>query len=234
MIRIGTRFVNTDQVLGKPCVVLSHNPFTYCNNNPANRSDPTGLSSGSPFEWTESPWLWSDAKKPSQNEMIGMNNGYEDDGVTPKTTATGGKGTLYIPALNATFMVSWASIGEYHLDIRPNSEGRKSIIPIFGFTVENPGTLDDWKAHKAWEPTEAYLQFNGEIVAGSVNLMLHSGSGKDVVQNTKSGNPCFYTSDSRTSNKVIKPLIQRHRNVAVRAYEFAMRMGVKDWIVVDR
>jgi RHS repeat-associated protein len=44
------RFINADILLGKAGALLSHNLYAYCNNNPVNRSDPTGLSSGSPFE----------------------------------------------------------------------------------------------------------------------------------------------------------------------------------------
>lgn len=227
------RFINADSILGKVGGLLSHNLFAYCINDPVGRSDPDGLTSGSPFERDDSPWYYSDVTNPSQTQMILANNGLRKDGVTVSRKATSGNGELYVPVLNSTFMVSWSSIGTHHLDIRPIREGREAIVSYFGFTMDEPGTLEEWKKQHAWEPVEAYLMFNGEIVAGSVNLMLHSGSGSDVKLKVNSGNLCFYTYDSKTSRKVIQPLIQRHRDTAVRAYEFAMTMQYKEWIVAD-
>jgi len=122
---------------------------------------------------------------------LGAQTGYRKDGVTVSRKATGGKGELYVPALDATFMVSWSLIGTYHLDIRPDSEGREIIVSHFGFTKEDPGNMDQWSKNRAWEPVEAYLKSNGDIVAGSVNLMLHSGSGATAKLNVTSGTYVF-------------------------------------------
>ena len=228
------RFINADIQLGKVGAILSHNMFSYCINNPVNRDDPAGLTSISPFERDESPWFYSDVLSLSQADMILANNGYGNDDVTVNRKPTGGEGELYVPTLDSTFMVHWSSIGTYHLDVFPKSEGRAAIMKHFGFTAKNPGSMKEWSSKLAWDPVEAYLEFNGDIVAGSVNLMLHSGSGSNAVLNVRSGNICFYTYDSRTSNRVIKPLIQRHRDAAVKAYEFAKSMWYKDWLVTDR
>jgi len=36
------RFINADSVLGKPGILLNHNVFAYCGNNPENLVDPSG------------------------------------------------------------------------------------------------------------------------------------------------------------------------------------------------
>jgi RHS repeat-associated protein len=229
------RFLNADTLLGNTGAVLSHNMFAYCNNNPVNRRDPSGLTSGSPFEWDESPWYYSDVESLSQAYMIEINNGYKKNGEV-STQAVTGVGALYVPALDATLEVNWGSIGKYHLDISfPKKADREKIVNYFGYTMEEPGTLDEWKAKGAWKPVEAYLKFNGHIVAGSVNLALHSGSGKNATLNiTSSGDICFYTYDSKQTSTTISSLVQKHRDAAVKAYEFARSMQYKDWIVKDR
>ena len=230
------RFVNADLVVGQAGVLLSHNLLTYCNNNPVNRNDPTGFSSGSPFEWTVSPWLWSDVTNPSQAQMVEMNNGFRKDGKTVSTKAVPGVGRLYVPSLNAFFMVSWDSIGRYHLDISPDEEGIERIAAKFGFTKDALGTIDDWEPRGAWNPVEAYLEFNKTIVAGSINLLPHRGSAKEAILNLKAdyGNICFYTHDSKQTSPKISSLIKRHRQSAMAAYTFALNKRWMDWVVVDR
>ena len=230
------RFINSDTLLGTAGVALSHNLFAYCNNNPVNRNDPTGLSSGSPFEWAESPWYWSDVTDPSQADMVLANNGYRKDGVTVSTNAIPGVGRLYVPALDATFIVNWGAIGKYHLDISPDDEGMKRIATHFGFTMEAPGTTDDWKAQGAWKPVEAYLEFKGSIVAGSINLLPHRGSGEGATLNLTGGygNICFYTHDSKQTSPKISRLVKKHQQVAMAAYTYAVSMRWTDWVVKDR
>jgi hypothetical protein len=157
-----------------------------------------------------------------QAEMIKMNNGVTKSGKV-RTKATEGKGLIYIPALGLEpLSASWSSIGTYHLDICfKDSEDQKRIMEYSGFKIDNPGTLADLADKGAWEPVAAYLDFNGTLVAGSVNLLLHSGSGKDAKLNVTGGNLCFYSFDSKTSAKVIAPLIQRHRAMAMLTYTMA-------------
>jgi len=221
------RFLNADAVLGQAGALLSHNLFGYCVNNPVNRDDPSGLMPGSPFEWDESPWYYSDVINPSRREMIVMNNGYKTNGKVSRKK-TPGEGYLYIPVLNATFMVHWNSIGTYHLDLYPSYEGKEKIVEYWGFSMTEHGTKKQWVNKNAWGPVTAYLLFKGKIVAGSVNLMLHSGSGESAKLNVKSGNICFYTYDSgRGTGTTVK----RHREVADEAYIFAR--SVREYLVID-
>jgi len=232
------RWLNADTLLGKTGASLSHNAFAYCNNNPVNRSDPTGLSAGSPFEWAEDPWCYSDVTNPSQKKMIEINNGFRKDGITVSTKETPGEGLLYVPALDATFLVSWRSIGKHHLDISPDDEGMERIATHFGFTMENQGTKEEWVANGAWNPVEAYLKFNGRIVAGSVNLLPHRGSGETATLNLTGGYGmiCFYTHNSKQTSSTPSSLVKNHRSVAVQAFAFAVSMAktLIDWLVRER
>jgi hypothetical protein len=167
--------------------------------------------------------------------MILWNNGYRKDGITPSTVKTPGAGMLYIPALDATFLVSWKSIGKYHLDISPDDEGMGRIVTHFGFTMENPGTKAAWEAKKAWDPVEAYLEFNGRIVAGSINLLPRRGSGESATLNLTAGYGllCFYTYNSKQANPKPSSLVIKHQAVAVAAFNFAVKMAksLVDWLV---
>ena len=209
------RWLNADILLGKIGAVVGHNLFTYCLNDPVNMSDSTGLE----------PVLdYSKVQAVSQATMIRMNNGVTKSGKT-KVSAVEGEGYIYIPALGEkALLASWKSIGGGHLDIRFNNvEDQERIMTYLQsmIGIEDSSLLKDGepvpKNMGAWEPVEAYLGFNGVVVAGSVNLILHSGSGDGAVINRTGGNLCFYTFDSKTSNPVLSKTVKEHRATAVEA-----------------
>jgi hypothetical protein len=181
-------------------------------------SDPSGLTPNLDIAF---------GQQVSQDKMIEMNNGFTPSGKV-SAAQTSGKGRINIPALGEDYLLAtWNSIGSNHLDIRfsrPEDQTRimdgwRSLMnqPDFVFTAGNSVPKGSFK------PVTAYLEFHGVLVAGSVNLMLHSGTGKNAKINIEGGNLCFHTYDSKSRSKSIPKFIQEFREMAQKAFEDSER-----------
>jgi len=201
------RFVNADIFMGETGTLLSHNVFAYCDNNPVNLCDHTGL-------WSEENWAM--VVPFSREEAYKHNEAYRNvHGTAAKETAI-----LHIPVNGGESVVSIEVIldpigDNYHIDTRfPSGSkiaGRDAMKGVAG---------------KRWGKdtiVPAVLEFSdGTLAACSANLYPHVGSGSErEFKSGGGGHFDVYLHDSKQSSEKPSKEVLKFQSVAKYSYLLA-------------